>query len=145
MIAMYSQEKLYNALYQNAEMGTSSIRKVFPKVQDSKLKSELRMQLSNYKNQTNQLMGEMRSQNMKPEPVPKMTKMMTSMGIAMNCAKDNSTEHIAEMLIQGTNMGVIKINKALNSSVTAAPKLVQEAKLMLSKEQKYIDNLKSYL
>lgn len=145
MIAMYSQNKLYNALYQNAEMGTSSIRKVFPKVQDSKLKSELRMQLSNYKNQTNQLIGEMRSQNMKPEPVPKMTKIMTSMGIAMNCAKDNSTEHIAEMLIQGTNMGVIKINKALNSSVTASPKLVQEAKLMLSKEQKYIDDLKAYL
>lgn len=145
MIAMYSQNKLYNALYQNAEIGTSSIRQIFPKVQDSKLKSELRMQLSNYKDQTNRLMGEMRSQNIKPEPVPKMTKMMTSMGIAMNCAKDNSTEHIAEMLIQGTNMGVIKINKALNSSVTASPKLVQEAKQMLSKEQKYIDDLKSYL
>lgn len=142
---MYSQNKLYNALYQNAEIGTSSIRQIFPKVQDSKLKSELRMQLSNYKDQTNRLMGEMRSQNIKPEPVPKMTKMMTSMGIAMNCAKDNSTEHIAEMLIQGTNMGVIKINKALNSSVTASPKLVQEAKQMLSKEQKYIDDLKSYL
>lgn len=103
------------------------------------------MQLSNYKDQTNHIIGQMRLQNMKPEPVPKMTKMMTSVGIAMNCAKDNSTEHIAEMLIQGTNMGVIKINKALNSAVTASPQLVQDAKRMLSKEQKYIDNLKSYL
>lgn len=49
------------------------------------------------------------------------------------------------MLIQGTNMGIIKINKALNHTVTASPKLVQEAKDMLKKEQAYIDNLKGYL
>ena len=142
---MAESSKLYNALYQNAEMGTSSIKKIFPKVHDTKLRGELRMQLSNYRNQTNMLTSQMRSQNMTPKPVSKMAKMMTSMGITMNCVKDNSTEHIAEMLIQGTNMGVIKINKALNRSVTAEPKLVQEAKDMLSKEQQYIDNLKGYL
>ena len=142
---MAEQSKLYNALYQNAEMGTSSIKQIFPKVHDTKLRGELRMQLSNYRNQTNMLISQMKSQNMNPKPVSKMAKMMTSMGITMNCVKDNSTGHIAEMLIQGTNMGVIKINKALNRSVTAEPKLVQEAKDMLSKEQQYIDNLKSYL
>ncbi len=142
---MADQSKLFNALYQNAEMGTGSIKKIFPKVHDTKLRGELRMQLSNYSDQTNTLTSQMRARNMSPKPVSKMAKMMTSMGITMNCAKDNSTQHIAEMLIQGTNMGVIKINKALNRSVTAEPELIQEAKDMLSKEQRYIDNLKSYL
>lgn len=142
---MSEQSKLYNALYQNAEMGTSSIKKIFPKVYDTKLKNELRMQLSNYKEQTNQIVGKMKSQHLKPQPLPKMVKLMSQIGITLNCAKDKSTEHIAEMLIQGTNMGVIKINKAINHSLTASPKLVQEAKKMLSKEQQYIDNLKSYL
>lgn len=142
---MADQSKLYNALYQNAEVGTGSIKKIFPKVHDTKLRGELRMQLSNYSDQTNMLTNQMRARNMTPKPVSKMAKAMMSMGITMNCARDNSTQHIAEMLIQGTNMGVIKINKALNRSVTAEPELIQEAKDMLSKEQHYIDNLKSYL
>lgn len=142
---MSEQYKLLNALYQNTEMGTSSIKKIFPKINDTKLKHELRMQLSNYKEQNNQIIERMKSYNIKPQPVSKMTKFMSSAGINLNCAKDNSTGHIAEMLIQGTNMGVIKINKALNQSKMADPKLIQEAKNMLTAEQKYIDNLKSYL
>ncbi|MCH5194898.1 MAG: hypothetical protein J1F11_13135 [Oscillospiraceae bacterium] len=142
---MSDSTKLYNALYQNAEIGSSSIRKIFPKVQDSRLKNEMRMQLSNYKEQVNTIISQMRANNERPRPASKMTKMMTSMGITMNCARDRSTEHIAEMLIQGTNMGVIKINKALNNTITADPKLIKEAKSMLTKEQRYIDNLKSYL
>ena len=142
---MSDSTKLYNALYQNAEIGSSSIRQIFPKVQDSRLKNEMRMQLSNYKEQVNNIAHQMRANNERPRSASRMTKMMTSMGIAMNCARDNSTEHIAEMLIQGTNMGVIKINKALNSAVTADSKLVREAKSMLTKEQRYIDNLKGYL
>ena len=120
---MADQSKLYNALYQNAEVGTGSIKKIFPKVHDTKLRGELRMQLSNYSSQTNTLTNQMKARNMTPKPVSKMAKAMMSMGITMNCARDNSTQHIAEMLIQGTNMGVIKINKALNRSVTAEPEL----------------------
>lgn len=137
--------KLYDALYQNAEMGTSSIKQIFPKVTDTKLKNELRKQLTNYQAQENTIIGSMKPYNMKPEPLSAMAKVMSKVGITLNCAKDNSTEHIAEMLIQGTNMGIIKINKALNHTVTASPRLVEEAKDMLTKEQAYIDNLKGYL
>lgn len=142
---MSNQNKLFDALYQNAEMGTSSIKQIFPKVSDTKLKNELRKQLANYQGQENMIIGSMRAYNMKPQPLPKTAKLMSKMGICFNCAKDKSTEHIAEMLIQGTNMGIIKINKALNHTVTASPKLVQEAKDMLTREQAYIDNLKGYL
>ena len=90
------------------------------------------------------IVGSMKAHDLKPQPLSKTAKLMSKMGICFNCAKDKS-EHIAEMLIQGTNMGIIKINKALNHTVTASPKLVQEAKDMLKKEQAYIDNLKGYL
>ena len=83
------------------------------------------MQLSNYKDQTNMIAHQMKAQNQKPQHASKMMKMMTSAGITINCAKDSSTEHIAEMLIQGTNMGVIKINKALNRTSSANPKVIQ--------------------
>lgn len=142
---MSDQNQLFDALYQNAEMGASSIKRIFPKVQDTKLKNELRMQLSNYKEQSNKIINQMKAHNDKPKGVSQMTKIMSLTGITLNCAMNDSTEHIAEMLIQGTNMGVIKINKALNNTTTSNTKLVQEAKDALSKEQRYIDNLKSYL
>ncbi len=136
---------LLNALYQNAEMGTTSIKKLFPKVKDSKLKTEMRTQLNNYSEQRNKLTSMMKSHNVSPEPVSKMIKVMTSTGIALNCAKDSSTEHVAEMLIQGTNMGIIKINQALNRTSVTNSKFTDDAKVMLEKEQKYIDSLKKYL
>lgn len=137
--------RLYDALYQNAEMGTSSIKQIFPKVSDTNLKNELRKQLSNYQSRENAIIGSMRPYNIRPKPLPAMTKVMSKFGIAFKCAKDNSTEHIAEMLIQGTNMGIIKINKALNHTADAGSGLVNDAKDMLTKEQAYIDNLKGYL
>lgn len=142
---MSEQNQLLDALYQNAEMGEKSLRRIFPKVQDTQLKKELRMQLSNYKEQSNKIINQMKAHNDKPKSVSPMTKIMMLAGITLNCAMNNSTEHIAEMLIQGTNMGVIKINKALNDTITSDTKIIQEAKDALSKEQRYIDNLKSYL
>lgn len=52
---MPNQNKLFDALYQNAEMGTSSIKQIFPKVSDTKLKNELRKQLANYQGQENMI------------------------------------------------------------------------------------------
>lgn len=137
--------ELINALYQNTEMGISSIKKIYPQIQNTNLKNEVKKQLSNYKTQHNQITKSMKSNNIVPQKIPLMIKAMTSAGIAFNCAKDNSSEHLAEMLIQGTNMGIIKINQALNRTSFANSKFVDEAKSMLQKEQQYIDNLKKYL
>ena len=136
---------LINALYQNTEMGISSIKKLYPKIQNNNLKREIKSQLSIYKTQHSEIINSMKSNHISPKKVPIMIKAMTSTGIAFNCAKDSSSEHIAEMLIQGTNMGIIKINQALNRTSHNNHKFVNSAKSILQKEQEYIDNLKKYL
>ncbi len=144
-MSILKNTNLINALYQNTEMGISSIKKLYPEIKNQNLKNEMKNQLSNYQKQQNKLLDSMRAGNISPEKVPLMIKAMTSVGIAFNCAKDSSSEHIAEMLIQGTNMGVIKINQALNRTSFANSKYIDDAKSMLQKEQQYIDNLKKYL
>jgi len=136
---------LINALYQNTEMGISSIKKLYPEIKNKNLKNEMRNQLKNYKNQQDKILDLMKADNISPEKVPYMIKVMTSLGIAFNCAKNSSSEHIAEMLIQGTNMGVIKINQALNRTSFLNSKYIDDAKIMLRKEQQYIDNMKKFL
>ena len=142
---MNNQEKVLTAILQNAEMGTSAIKNIFPDVRDSALKTELRHQLSEYTKQNNVVNHQMSNLNIQGQGISPMTKVMSNMGIKMKIAKDNSTGHIAEMLIQGTNMGIIKINQALNSSQDSPSKLTSQAKDLLSKEQHYIDRLKNYL
>ena len=136
---------LINALYQNTSMGINAIKKIYPKVRNKNLRDEIKSQFFNYKRQQNKCINLMKADKISIEKVPVLIKAMTSTGIALNCAKDDSSEHIAEMLIQGTNMGIIKINQALNRTSHSNDKFVDEAKIMLKKEQLYIDNLKKYL
>lgn len=136
---------LINALYQNTDMGISSIRKLYPKIKNESLKNEMKEQLSNYNQQKKKYIDLMKTNKIHVEKISPFIKIMTSTGIAMNCAKDSSSEHIAEMLIQGTNMGIIKINQAMNRTSQANSRFIDEAQMILKKEQRYIDNLKKYL
>jgi hypothetical protein len=142
---MSKETDILNSLYENISMGENAVKKVLPKVKDNALKSELQREFRDYKNQCNNISAQLKAENHKPSGAGWWTKAMSSAGIALNCARDSSSQHIAEMMIQGTNMGVIKINKALNAASDASPKVVQEAKNILENQQKYIDNLKAYL
>lgn len=142
---MNDQEKILNAILQNAEMGTTSIRKIFGEVHDSAMKNELRHQLAEYSKQENTVNRQMHNLHISGKHISPMAKAMTGMSIRMKTAADNSASHIATMLIQGTNMGIIKINKALNDAGTEQTSLNKQARELLTKEQHYIDRLKAYL
>lgn len=142
---MTDQEKILTAIRQNAEMGTASIRQIFPAVNNSALKNELRHQLAEYSDQMNTVNRQMNNLHLKGKPISPMARAMSAIGIKMKTAADNSTGNIAKMLVQGTNMGIIEINKALNHAETASDKLVNQAKDLLNKEQHYLDRLKAYL
>ena len=140
-----STENLQNEMYRTAAMGTSSIKQVLPSVHDSTMRKELAKQMCNYHNESNAVVSEMRQSHVQPKNLPMSARMMTKAGIALNLAKDSSTQHIAEMMIQGTNMGIINLNKAINSAKTAPKNTLKQAEEMLSREQRYIDSLKKYL
>lgn len=142
---MTDKEKLLTAVLQNSEMGSSAIRQIFPSVHDPSLRTELRRQLSEYEKQHNMVCRQMQVLHLKGKPVSPAAKAMGKISIAVKTASDNSSQHLAEMLIQGTNMGIIEINKALNSAKEISGSLKNETKQLLSKEQQYIDRLKPYL
>ena len=49
-----------------------------------------------------------------PDCTPLKDKMMSFAGVQFNILKDKSNSHIAEIMIQGTLMGVIACQKILN-------------------------------
>ena len=79
-----------------------------------------------------------------PDETSKMNKVMTWSSIQMSTMKDDSNSKIAELLVQGTDMGVIEGRKLLNHK-----DMDEEVKKLVNKyikeQEKYIDKLKKYL
>ena len=79
-----------------------------------------------------------------PDETSKMNKVMTWSSIQMSTMKDDSNSKLAELLVQGTDMGVIEGRKLLNHKDMddKVKKIVNE---YIKEQEKYIDKLKKYL
>ena len=73
-----------------------------------------------------------------------MNKIMTNMSIEMKTITDKSDSKIAELLLQGTNMGIIEGRRILNNK-----KLDEEVSNILkdyvTMQEKCVEKLKDYL
>lgn len=67
------------------------------------------------------------------------------MGIAMKAMQDNSAQHLSELMIRGTTMGIIDMQHALNRSEKADERIRNDAVALLKREQQFCDNLKKRL
>lgn len=136
---------ILNSIYKNASMGTSAISKVLPKVNNPKMKQELKNQRNNYHTICQDVRNQIYDLNSEPQTISPVSKVYADLGITASTLTNNSPTHIAEMMIQGTNMGIIEIVKAINSYDSITPEMKNQADSILKREQQYIDNLKAFL
>jgi len=135
-----------NKLYQNAEMGRDSSKEVLNSLEEgSAIRDIIQGQLKDYEFQLIQIKELILKRNGEIEENSAMGKMMTSMSITMKTMMDASDSKIAEMMIQGSDMGVIDINKLLNDHPTLTGEVRQIAEDLLEMQQRHIQSLKSYL
>lgn len=102
-------------LCKGACMGKDAIHFILDKVKDDALKDELNNQYKYYDaiyNKIKELYPEYSEKE--PHETNAMNKVMTWYGIEMKTFADDSTSKIAELLLQGTNMGIIEGRKLLN-------------------------------
>ena len=102
-------------LNKGACMGMDAIHFILDKVEDENLKKELDIQYNKYKEISDKICKLYPKYSEKePHETSAMNKVMTWYGIEMRTLLDNSTSKIAELLLQGTNMGIIEGRKLLN-------------------------------
>ena len=115
---MSKNENEVNALDElskGACMGRDAIHFILDKVEDDALKKELDNQYNKYRevqDRIEELYPEY--SNKEPHKTSAMNKAMTWYGIEMKTLTDKSTSKIAELLLEGTNMGIIEGRKLLN-------------------------------
>lgn len=126
-------------------MGKDAIHFISDKVDNKDLKKELDNQYNKYKEITNKIQKLYpKYSSDKPHKTSTMNKVMTWYGIEMKTMMNDSTTKIAELLLQGTNMGIIEGRKLLNHKTTdtKVQKLVEE---FVDMQENAVEQLKKFL
>ena len=102
-------EEALAEIYRNAQLALQSISNILPQVEDWEVKAELQSQHEEYEKFSAKaaVLAKDRDIELK-EPNP-FKKMMMWGSIKMNTLTDNSRAHIADMMVQGTVMGVTSL------------------------------------
>ncbi len=143
---MEQDVQFLNEIYQDAKMGEQSIKNILPSVKDKELLQHLETQMSGYSEFYNRAQEQLAQMGQIPKENGMMEKMMVGMSTKMNTMIDSTPSHLAEMVIEGCNMGVVQMNKHLNHYEEQADKeVIKLAKDMLKFEEQGAESLKSYL
>lgn len=132
-------------LNKGACMGQDAIHFILDKVKDKDLKKVLNEQYKKYQDITDRISKLYPEYSEKePHETNAMNKVMTWYGIEMKTLMDDSTSKITELLLQGTNMGIIEGRKLLNNKDTDKEihKLIQE---YVDMQEECVEQLKQFL
>ncbi len=141
---MLPENELLQYVYKTADMGVVGIEAVLDYATDPELKKVLRDQMSEYvccRTEAEQLLLARSDDGKGVNPIAKMSAEMMATGKLL---VDPSTSSIAEMTIQGNNMGVSKTLRHLHDypKHDDARRLTEQ---LLKIEQANIEQLKPFL
>ena len=80
-----------------------------------------------------------------PHETNAMNKMMTWYGIQMKTITDDTTSKLTELLMQGTNMGIIEGRRLINQNDKIAPDVQKILHDFVTMQEDSIETLKKYL
>ena len=138
-------QKAINDVYKNAHIALQSIKDLLPDVDDVELKNELREQYEGYDKFIGKLSGYMVENNFKPQDINFMKKAMLWTSIKMKTAFNNSRNQVAEMMINGSVMGINELTAMSNENSNLDPEISAFVKELLDMEETYNQRLKKFL
>ena len=136
---------IYREIQKNAEMAIKAIDTVSDKVYDDGLSMQIAREAIKYSELRGRAVDKLlqgKAETYKSKP---FSDIMLKSGINMNTMLNTSTSHIAELMIKGSNMGIIDMNKTLNRYPDAKGNAVELAREFMDFEEKNIARLKKYL
>lgn len=129
-----------------ATMGMDAISYVSEKVKDNDFKQVLDTEYNKYQNISDRV-NDLYSNYSDKEPheTNAMNKMMTWYGIQMKTIMDDTTSKISELLMQGTNMGIIEGRRLINQNNNIAPDVKNILHDFVTMQEDSVETLKKYL
>ena len=112
---------LLEAVVQNTEMGKNTLEQILPMTSDVQFKAELLRQRNLYHQLNQEAHAAIDACGGSAQGQSAMAKLNTKVSIGMKTITDKSTRNLAEMLTQGSSMGVMDCIKSQKDYPDAAP------------------------
>lgn len=127
-------------------MGMDAIRDILEKVEDKKFKKVLENEFDKYKDVHRRIETKYEEYSRdEPTETSAMNKAMTSMMTEMKLMNDHSDSKIAELLMQGTNMGIIEGKKLLNHKEHLDKEVESILKDFIEMQEASVETYKKFL
>ena len=138
--------KLIDEAYKNVRMGSYAIDCIMPAVEENKkLTDLLKKQNKSYLKSVEQLEKLSKELSHEIVDINPMLKGMSFTSIKMKTAFNKEASHLAQMLIEGTTMGITQMIKSHSENESFNDTLDKIVKDIIKYEEEFVDSLKLFL
>lgn len=141
----HDDAKILQEIQRNTEMGMTAIDTILDKIGDDEFSLQLSRQSLRYSEIHNKALDQILENEGDVYHGSQITDLMLKGSIHANTVLNVSREHLAEMLIQGSNRGITSMWKAMKHNRLASDEAVELAQELVDFEEKNIERLKEYL
>ena len=139
-------EEALAEIYRNAQLALQSIADILPQVDDEEVKAELHAQHEEYERFSAKASILAKDKGIELKEPTVFKKMMMWGSIKMSTLTDNSRAHIADMMVQGTVMGIDALRKTASElAVDGDDDILALLDEMITQEEKFEKKWKEYL
>lgn len=137
--------ELIDRTYENVRMASYAIDCIIEKIENSELAELLRKQNKFYLDTVTAIENLSKEIGHEPKDINPLLKGTSFMSIKMKTLMNNDSPKLAEMLIQGTTMGITDTLKAKNEYPTTNESLSNIVNRIIKHEEEFVDSLKTFL
>lgn len=134
-----------NIIYQSSKMGVDAISSLLPKVSNDVMKKELASEMLGYHEFIKSSSNMLHNIHHYPHDINPAVKIPAFISMQIESTLDNSQSNIAEMMIEGSNAGIVELQKQLNSNPNLTEDVQKIASEVISFEESNISKMKLYL
>lgn len=137
---------ILDEINKGATMGMDAISFISDKVKDDTFKEVLDIEYNKYEDISKRVNDIYANYSDKePHETNTMNKAMTWYGIQMRTMNDDSNSKLSELLMQGTNMGIIEGRRLINQNPDAAKDVKDILNDFVVMQEDSVETLKKYL
>lgn len=137
--------KAINDVYKNAHLALQSISDLLPAVSDEDVRTELKEEYEGYEKIIGEISSYMAEKGVEPKDVNVFKKAVMWGSIKMKTIAGASRNQVADMMINGTVMGINELTAMINEKENYAEDVVKFIEKLLSLEEEYRERLKKFL
>lgn len=137
--------KILREIVRNTEMGIQSISNLMSHIENEDFRKVIMNQQDDLRNFYNRALNELDCDEQEQAKSGFFEKTMLKAGVSMNTMFNDSLSHIADMLIDGYNMGINSVQKCVNELKKDGTEMPSIAGEIIKFYDKCIKALREYL